>query len=486
MSSARAARAGLWSTIDIALRQGVQFVTSMILARLLLPADFGVVALAIFFSSFSAVFVQGGLSEALIQRQTTTADEESSVFWWNVAASVLFFVVLVALGPVVAAFYQAPAMKGLMAVAGLMTVFSALGAVQTALLTRQLRFDRITKAGLASSSLSAAAAVTAAWLGAGIWALAIQLVTSALVYTVVIWLVSDWRPVLHFRLRTIRHLLGFGVWLSLSTALEILYTQGFALLLGKLYGLRELGLYNRASGTQQLPASVFSAVISRVAFPLLSMRNDDPAAMRAGLRRAISLAMLINVPMAVGLALLPDLVIEVLFGAKWLPAAPILAILAWSGVIFPLHLLNLQALLSQGRTRTFFRVEIAKKTMGVTAVVAGSFFGIFGLAIAQLGAAVVALFINIEPVRRSLGYGAWAQVKDLGGVIWATAAMAGVVLALRHLGGIPALPRLAMLAVAGAASYAVAGLLIPNRNFREALQVGRTLLRRREAEPPIA
>lgn len=481
VGGSRALHAGIWSTVDIALRQGVQFATSIILARLLLPSDFGLVALAVFFSSFSSVFVQGGLAEALIQRQTTTREEESSVFWWNITASVVFAALLVLLSPTIGAFYHAPALPGLMALAALLTVCAALGGVQTALFTRALRFDLLAKAGLFSSLTSAAAAITAAWMGAGIWALGIQMATASLVYSATIWSMSDWRPVAHFRLRTIRGLVSFGAWLSLSTALEILYSQGFALLLGKLYGLRELGLYNRAASTQQLPANVFSTVIARIALPLLSMRSDDAEAMRAGMRKAIGLAMLINVPVMVGLALLPDTIIEVLFGPKWLSAASILSILAWSGVIYPLHVINLQALLSQGRTRTFFRVEISKKVVGVTLIVIGSFFGVYGLAFAQLAAAVVALFINVAPVQSSIGYGVGRQLRDIAGIVWATVVMAGVVLVLKHGVTLPVIPRLALLVAAGGVAYAVAGFLIPNRNFGEALDIVRPLLPRRGA-----
>lgn len=472
-------RAGLWSTLDLGLRQGVQFVASVILARLLLPADFGQIALVVFFSGFSAIFVQGGLPEALIQSRVTTRQEESSVFWWNVAGSIVFAAGLVALGPFLGSFYHAPALPGLMIVAAGMTVTASLGGVQTALLTRELRFDLITRAGVVSSLTSAAAAVGAAWMGAGIWALAIQMATAAGTYTAMIWLVGPWRPLLHFRLATIRRLLGFGGWLSLSTALETLYTQGFALLLGKLYGLRELGLYNRAAGTQQLPATVFSAVIARVAFPLLSLRNDDPAAMRAGLRRANDFTMLVNVPVMVGLALLPDLVIEVLFGAKWLPAAPILAILAWSGAVFPLHVINLQALLAQGRTRTYFRVEFTKKAVGLSAVLVGSFFGVFGLALAQLGASIIALAINTAPTGRSLGYGLFGQLRDIAGIVWAAGVMAVVVVVLRPVVALSPLPQLAVLMAAGGVSYAAAGLLFPNRSFREALATARALILRK-------
>ncbi|HEX8412646.1 MAG TPA: oligosaccharide flippase family protein, partial [Sphingomicrobium sp.] len=154
MSVERATRAGAWSALDIVLRQGVQFVVSIILARLLSPADFGLMALLTFFTSLSITFVQGGLSMALVQRQDTTREEESAVFWINLAASTVFGVLLVLIAPFLAKFYGEPMLRPLLFVAAAQVVLSALGAVQTALLTRTLRFDQLTKTGIVSSLVS--------------------------------------------------------------------------------------------------------------------------------------------------------------------------------------------------------------------------------------------------------------------------------------------------------------------------------------------
>lgn len=475
----RAARAGAWSALDMLLRQGVTFVVSILLARLLQPADFGVIALLTFFSSLSIIFVQGGLSEALVQRGTTTLEEESSVFWCNLVASLVFGAGLVAVGPAVARFYGQPVLSPLMWVAAAQTVCGALGAVQTALLTRGLRFDQLAKTGVAASLISGALAVGAAALGWGVWALGVQLAASAALNAAGLWLLGGWRPAFRLRLGAVRSMLGFGGWLSLSSALEVLYAQGFALLLGKFYGVRQLGLFNRAAGTQQLPANVFSGIIGRVAFPLFAAHKDDAEALRHGLARAVRLSMLVNLPLMTGVMILPDLVIRVLFGDKWLPAAPILGILAGSGMLFPLQVLNLQLILARGESRVYFRIEIAKKLVGVALVAVGSLLGIRGLAGAMLALAVVALFINAEPVRRSIGHGVAAQLSDLRGVAAASAAMAALVLLVRPLVATspPAL-QLAVLAGVGVGTYAAIGLLAPLSAFTEALEIARSLRRR--------
>ncbi len=478
MTRARAASAGLWSAIDIVLRQGVQFVVTIFLARLLTPADFGVIAILVFFSSLSTVVVQGGLSMALVQRQHTSLREESAVFWWNLLASLGFGVVMLLLSPAVARFYEQPVLQPLMILAAAQVVFSALGAVQQALLSRALQFSELAKVGAVATLFSGAAGIGAAYFGFGVWALAIQLLTSTLLTTAALWIVSDWRPVLHFSIATIRPIIGFGSWIGLSNTLEVLYSQGFALLVGKLHGVRDLGFYSRAASTQQLPTNVLSSIIGRVALPLFATRSEEPDALRRGLKTSLQVVMLVNLPLMTGLALLPDLVIVVLFGEKWLPAAPILAILAWSGLIFPMHVLNLQLLLAQGRSRTYLNVELVKKAVGILFVVIGSFYGIIGLAMAQLLFSFVALGINVLPVARSVGYGLISQLWDLIGLFGLTAFMAAVVVTLRDLLVAPPLASLLMLTASGAAAYLAAGLLFRVEAVREGMAMAKSLLAR--------
>jgi O-antigen/teichoic acid export membrane protein len=481
MSVERAAKAGLWSGIDILLRQGVGFVVAIILARLLAPEDFGIVALLTFFSSLSIVVVQGGLSAAIIQRRETSAEEEGAVFWCNLAASAALALVLLAIAPAVADFYGYPVLAPLMAMAAAQVVFSALGAVQTALLTRSLNFRALAKAGVLASTLSGAFGVGAALAGAGVWALALQMASMAAINSASLWLLCPWRPVMHFRFQTIRSLFSFGFFLSISSILDVLYTQGFALVIGKLHGVRDLGFYNRANGTQVLPNSIITTLIGRIALPLFAERASDPEALRRGVRMANSQAMILNLPMMVGLALVSDLVIATLFGDKWLPAAPILSILAVGGVLLPLHIINLQLLLAQGRSDQYLGIEITKKVIAVGFVLVGSYFGITGLAWSQTIFSVLALLINAYPAGRTLGYGAAAQVWDLRDLVAATTVMAAAVWLLRPLIDLAPPAELVVLVAAGATAYLATGFALRLRTFAESLSVARALLRRSES-----
>lgn len=471
MTKQRAAAAGLWSALDIVLRQGVQFVVTMVLARLLAPEDFGIIALLSFFTTLSITFAQSGLTMGLVQRQDTSRDEESTVFWWNLAIAVIFSVVLVGVGPALADFYGHAILRPLMWIAAAQVIFSALGAVQIALLTRSLGFDQLTKVGIVSSVLSAVAAIGVAVMGGGIWALAAQIVVFSAVNTAGMWVVSPWRPSRHWHFRTGRSLFNFGTWVSIGSLLEVLYTQGSSLLIGKLYGVRDLGFYNRGASTQLLPSSILSQIVSRIALPLFSSRAADPDALRRGLKMSIGLAMMLNLPTMAALAILAPEVVVVLFGAKWLPAAPILSILAIGGIFLPLHAINLHMVLAQGNTRVFLRNEIAKKVIGVTCMLVGSLFGIVGLAYSQIVYNLMAAVLNTRPSQVSLGYGLAGQLRDLSGIFLATAVMAAGLALLKMVLDMGPLPTLAICTLAGGFLYLSTGFLVRSASFMDALSL---------------
>lgn len=478
MSKEKAARAGAWSALDIVLRQGVQFVVSIILARLLTPADFGLISLLAFFGSLSIVFVQGGLSMALVQRTETSHAQENAVFWANVLAGTLFALILIVIAPTVARFYGYPLMHPLMYVVAGQVVLSSLGAVQSSLLNRKLRFDLLTRAGVVTSLTSGIAGVAAAVSGWGVWALAVQLVVNAGVGSAALWWVSDWRPVGRIQFSSIRDLFGFGARISLSSTLEVLYGKGFALVIGKAYGASDLGLLERASNTTGLPTGIISQVIARTALPLFAARANDTDGLRRGFKRSISLAMLLSLPLMAGLALLSNLVILNLFGPKWMPSAPLLAITAIGGTLIPLHVLNLQLLLALGDSKRFLQLEIQKKAVGVFIFGAGCFFGIAGVAYASIVFAVVAYVVNARPTQQSIDYGLWAQLYDLRGVFAATLFMAAGVLALKSVLTLPPLAELAVLVATGGVLYMGFGFALRLHAFREGFETAMFLIRR--------
>lgn len=476
---ASAAKAGLWSALDLALRQGLQFFVSVVLARLLTPADFGVIAIVSFFTSLSGIFIQGGFATALIQRADPTHEEQTAIFWLGLALSAAMAAALYVSGDVIARFYNQPLLAPLMIVAGVQIVLSALGSVHSALLARDLRFDLTMISGIFASVISGTVGLAAAFAGFGIWALAAQACTAAFIGTISLWVFSPWRPAWRFSPTVLKPLLGFGTWISLSGVLEIIYTQGSALLVGKLYGVQDLGFYNRAASTQQLPSMTLYSVIGRITLPLFAARIDEPEAVRRGLRTAIGLVMLVNVPAMIGISLLADPIVTTLFGDKWKAAAPILSILAIGGLLYPMHALNLQALLAHGGSARFFRIEVIKKLMGVGFVLVGTIYGVEGLAWAQVVLSVVAFHFNAAPMGQRVGYGTTAQIRDLGQFVIPTLLMSTVVLLIVHLVLWPVMI-LPLAVLSGGITYILACYMLKVRAFADALDLVTDMVRQRK------
>jgi len=328
--------------------------------------------------------------------------------------------------------------------------------------------------------------VAAAMNGWGIWALALQILSQAAIGSAALWWVIDWRPAWRVRFASIRDLIGFGAHLSLSSVLEVVYAQGFILIIGKVYGARDLGFLSRATSIQNLPTGIVSAVIARTALPLFAARFADKDALLRGFRMSVGLAMLLSMPLMAGLAVLSDLIVLVLLGDKWMPAAPVLAVAAVGGVLLPLHVLNLQLLLAGGESRAFLKLEVQKKAVGIVCFGTGCFYGIMGIAYASVVFSVLAYWLNARPTKATLGWGIARQLADLRGIVAATLFMAAGVLALKPVMPFPPLISLCLLVAAGGALYLGFGFAARIRAFREAFDTAMLLVRRTPSEDASA
>ncbi|WP_230772241.1 lipopolysaccharide biosynthesis protein [Sphingomonas sp. Leaf4] len=452
--------AGLWSSIDLGMRFFVQFVVSIVLARLLSPTDFGIYALTAVFIALSTVLIDGGFSSAIIQKKEVSAEEQTAVFWYNLTAAALIAAGIALVAPSMADWFGHPVLRPLLYVTAIVVPLAALASVPAAMLQRHLRFDLVAKAGLTASLISGMVAIVAALNGAGIWSFAIQALVNAFINTVLVWILGGWRPLGRPHLRAARELAGFGSLVALSGLLEVAYAQGSLLIIGKLHGARDLGFYNRAQNLQNLPSGILAAIVTRVALPIFSTKSDDVVALRRGVRLAQGVVMLINLPLMGALAVMPDLLIEVLYGPKWLFAAPILSVLAIGGVLFPLHSVNLQLILAQGRSDLYLKVELVKKCIGIAFVGVGSLFGIMGLAVGQTLFVYIAFFINAGVAGRLIGYPPLAQLRDLAGTVVLTLTMVALLAILRPLLAFGSFFDLAILTVAGGGFYVVVALLL--------------------------
>lgn len=445
--------ATFWSAGDAFSRQGLQFATTLVLARLLTPADFGVIAMVAVFIGIAAVLADGGLSVALIQRQDVDHDDESTVFWCNLAVGIALSALLACAGQLLADFYREPRLQAVAGAMSLVLVASAAGAIHFALLCKRLDFRTQAVAGGVAAVLSAIVAITMALLGYGVWALVAQAIVSASATTAMLWWLHPWRPARLFKWTSVRKLASFGGYHMASTLMEAAYVRLYGLLAGRLFGARALGYYANAENTRQLPASLLASLVARVALPMLAKAQCDPVLVRRSLQLSIRLMMLLYAPAMLAMAALAEPLVEVLYGPQWIPAAHLLQILAIAGLLYPLHMINLQALMAQGHAKRMFRLELVKKALGVALLLAGAQYGLVGIAWSQALHSLLALGINAHYSRRWFGYGVLSQLRDAAPPILAATAAAALVLPFVHAWDWPPLARLAGLLSLGGSAY---------------------------------
>jgi O-antigen/teichoic acid export membrane protein len=356
------------------------------------------------------------------------------------------------------------------------------------MLTRALNFRSLLFVGLASTLVSGSLAIWLALAGYGPWALSVQMFSAAAVTTAGVWYWSRWRPILVFKAAETKAMFRFGGHVIASSMLDVLANQGFALIVGKMHGVRDLGFFNRAQTAQALPVNILSSIIGRVALPLLATRSDDPDSLRSAVRRAVRVAMTINVPMLVGLSVMADLAIAILFGEEWLPAAPVLRILAATGAAYPVAMVLMQAILALDETRAYLRLAVAKQSFSFATVMTGSFFGIMGLAYSFIVVVIGSFLMNALVAKRLFGYGPVAQLKDISGVVAASTFMAACLIGLRALLDLPPVLEAAALIPAGVAAYLAFSLIFRVSAVTDALpimaQLGAPVLRKLRRRTP--
>ena len=473
MLKQKAISATLWSGADIFLRQGLQFVISIGLARLLTPEEFGTIALLYLFVGLASAFVDSGFSSALIQRQDITHTDESTVFWFNLGMGAAMAAGLWLLAPWIAVFFGLPILVPLTYVLAINLLISSLGAIHGTLLNKKLDFKTSMKIGAIATTVSGALGIAMAWKGYGVWALALQTLAATILTTVLLWVIHKWRPKLEFSLASARKLFGFGGYLLVSGLLDVAYNRIYTLLIGKFYGVRDLGFYNRADGTKQLPVSVLTGILSRVAFPIFSAAANDKEKLHRGVRHALRGMMLVNVPMMLGLMVTAEPVVQVLFGAQWLPAVPILQVLCLAGIFWPLHVINLNVLTAQGHAHLFFRLEIIKKIAGTIFLVAGAAFGVMGIAWSQVVFGLLAFALNAHYTGIHLGYGFWRQSLDFFPAFAISVAMAASVYWLGTVFPGPVLPALLVQVAVGAAIFLAGCHLFKLEAYLEAIDLAK-------------
>jgi len=422
-------KASVWSSIDSLSQQGLRFVITMMLARLLTPSDFGVVGMLAIFIGLSLAFVESGFPFALIQQKEIFEIDISSVFYFNIAMGLLCAVLLSMAAPSIAAFYHIPVLKPLTWLISANLFIGSLGSVQNTLLIKELNFKKICMISISSTIISGIVALILAWRQYGIWSLGIQTILATTITTILLWTWSSWRPRLIFSIQSIRKLFKYSSYILFTVLADVLYTRLSTIVIGKWYSASDLGFFTRADQTQQLPGGLILRSISRIAFPVFAAARDDKVMLKAGIKKAITATMFINIPLMFGLVVTAKPLILILFGNQWVPCVPYLQILSIGGILLPVDVMNMNVLIAQGHSDLLFRLTLIKKLVGIVLVGIACFFSISAIAWSVAVAGIVCFFINAHYTGTILGYGAYKQLRDVspylvGSIVMATSSLA--------------------------------------------------------------
>ncbi len=404
-----------WKFMERCGSSGVQFVVSIILARLLLPEEFGLIALVSVFIAFANVFIQNGFGTALIQKKDADNIDFSSIFFASLIIATGLYIILFLSAPFIADFYQQSELTSIVRVLSLTLFFGAFNSVQEAYIARNMLFKKLFWRSLGALLPSGIIGIIFALKGLGVWALVIQQLCDVFLMCSFMWFTVKWRPQLVFSFERIKGLLSFGWKLQVSGLLDTGFTKLSDLIIGKMFAPSTLGFYSRGATFPLMIISNINTSIQSVLLPTLSVAQDNRVHVKQMMRRAVTTSSFIIIPMMAGLAALAKPTVLVLLGEKWLPCVPFIQIFCFSYAFWPIHTSNLSAINAVGRSDIFLKLEVIKKTFGL--IILLIFIYLFrtpiGIASTALVTAISSSFINAHPNKKLLYYGYLEQIKDI-------------------------------------------------------------------------
>ena len=465
-----------WKVMENGGSQGIQFVISIILARLLSPDEYGIINIVLIFVTIANVIVQNGFGTALVQKQQVDERDYSSVFYVNLAAAVSIYGVLFFCAPLIAAFYDNPSMTQVVRVLSLVLFPGAAICVQNAFVARQMRFKGLCIATVLAAVASGGIGIFMASAGLGVWALVGQQLCYYLALTLVLFVVIPWRPRILFAVERVGTMFRFGWNLLCASLIDTVFMNLYGLVVGKIYDERTMGIYSRGEQFPKLIVTNLGTAIQAVMLPALSAHQTHPDEVVRMLRRSIKTSVYLVLPMMAGLAAAGDNLVWTLLGEKWMACVPFLQISCLAYAVWPMDIANLQALNAMGRSDVFLKLEILKKAVGVVILALSIRCGALAFIAWKAMGDFVCTFINAWPNQKLLGY----QVRQLWRDILPALAVSGLMGVLVYLLG-TVLPRgvlgLAGQVAAGGAVYLLLSVGFKLESFRYLLGIFREKMR---------
>lgn len=402
----------VWSTLERFSVAGVNFIFGLILARLLMPTDYGAIAMLSIFMAIAQTFIDSGFSNALIRKPDRTETDNATAFYFNIGVGLAAYFSLYLAAPYIAQFYKTSILIPLTRIMGLNLLLNSLCVVQQALLTARIDFKTQAKISLSAAIISGLVGIGFAYAGYGVWALAIQSVLASVIRTILLWILAKWRPKAKFSKQSFRNLFGYGSKLLASGLLDTIYNNLYTIVIGKRFSVATLGVYSRADQWANFLAINVTGILQRVTFPILSSIQNEDERLRVNYRKFLRVSGFVIFPLMMGLAAIADPLTRFILTDKWADSIPLLRILCFALMFYPIHAINLNLLQVKGRSDLFLRLEIYKKILGVATLCVTIPMGITAMCVGRVFTSWVALAMNTHYTGKLIHLGFFQQLKD--------------------------------------------------------------------------
>lgn len=403
----------LWSFTEQFSGKLLSFIITIVLARILEPAEFGIIAMFAVFINIGTSLMDSGLTSSLIRTNNANERDYSTVFFFNLIGSAVIYSILFLLAPYLALFYKQEILTNIIRVYGFTLILNAFFTVQNTRLSKSMNFKAQTIISIPSVLGGGILGITLATMGYGVWSLVWMSLFNSFLSTVMHWIYSSWRPSWVFDKQSFKQHFLFGYKMTLSGLIETIYQNIFIIIIGKFYSATQLGFYSRASTLSQFPVSNISAALNKVTYPMFATISNDDKKLKSIYKKLLQQVLFWNAPTLIFLSVIAEQLFRFLLTEKWLPAVPYFQILCFAGVMYPLHAYNLNILKVKGRSDLFLRLEVIKKVISVIGIIIAIPFGIYGLLYFQLIFSVLGYFINSFYSGKIISYSFKEQVLDI-------------------------------------------------------------------------
>jgi len=403
----------IWKFLERCSSQLVSLIVEIILARLLMPQDFGLISLVLIFISISKVFVISSLNTALIQKKEIKTEDISTVFFFSIAVGVLCYVLLYFLSPAIAAFYDIPEIITILRILGLTIFFSGGIAVLNALLSRSFKYKKIFLGSLTAALVSGFIGIYIAFTGGGVWALVWQTMSFSVVQCIVLWIMTRWRPKFYFSISKLKPLFSYSWKLIVSGFVDKIYLNLSSLIVGKLYTSDTLGYFTEGRNLSSSAIDSLNVAIKSVLLPAFSKKQNDKGMIKEIMHWTLITSSFITFPLIACLIGSAVPLVETVLTDKWLPAIPFFICFSCLNALLPISSVNLQAINGIGRTDVYLKLDIIKKSCGFLIILISVSFGIYAIAIGLVISGFLETVINAYKSKQLFDYGFFEQWKDM-------------------------------------------------------------------------